>query len=162
MASALWSEPEREGVFGWEILLNVRSGDSCLRSTDGVFHGPMPEEPRTNAFVVWVGRPVVVVSEGVRPQDFESVATALRQVVGADKAPVVFSLGRTGTNHVRAEAVCDRVVTGRELARAEAYVLVQCAWVEHKTIVVELGKQSFELEVEFKEMVDGRLGPVIT
>jgi hypothetical protein len=161
MRSEFLNAPKQNGVFGAEILLNVRSGRGCLRADDGALLGAAPEGPATNAFVVWVGRPVIVVSEGVDSGDVVVVGSALRDLVGSDDAPVVFSLERVAANGVR--AITDRALANfeREIAKAEAYVLVQCGWVEAESIRVELDGQAFEFRVNFELGADGKFGPAI-
>src|ERR1700689_359563 len=90
------SAPEREGVFGPEIVISAVSGLGCLRLEDGSVVGGPPSAPSTNAFVVWLGRPIVVVSEGVQVRDAPLVATGLRELLDDANVPVVISLGRTG------------------------------------------------------------------
>jgi hypothetical protein len=86
--------PAHEGVFGPEIWLNAVSGAACLRYDDGTTVGCPPEEPVTNAFVVWLARPVVVVSEGVDAVAVPAVAKELRALLEDPTVPVVFLLRR--------------------------------------------------------------------
>jgi hypothetical protein len=156
------SAPEREGVlWGWDIVLAVRSGQAWLRTADGEVRGTMPSGPKTNAFVVWVGRSVIVVSEGVEPGDFGAVAEALRDVVGLGSVPVLFDRGRAGVGAVRAVAHGDPSTARREVARAQAYVMVQCAWYEGAGITVELDGQTFGFEIRF-ERGEGGYWPVVS
>lgn len=155
--------PAREGVlWGYDIVLDVRSGLAWLRTADGDVRGTMPSGPKTNAFLVWVSRPVVVVSEGVALADFETVAEALRDIVGLGSLPVVFDRGRTGPDSVRAMAWCDPSTTRGEVARAQAYVMVQCAWYEDERITVELDGQTFGFEIRFERAETGVYWPVVS
>lgn len=154
--------PAREGVlWGWDIVLDARSGLAWLRTADGDVRGTMPSGPKTNAFVVWVGRPVVVVSEGVEPSAFEAVAGALRDIVGLGGVSIVFDRGRAGLGAVRAMAHCDPLVARREVARAQAYVMVQCAWYEGERITIELDGQAFGFEIRFERAERGVYWPVV-
>ncbi len=160
MTSAFSKRPNRLGVFGPEIVLNVTSGRACLRVDDSLV-APLPDSPTTNAFVVWVGRPVIVVSEGVRPSDAEIVASRLREFVEIDDAPVVFSCGRSG-EVARIMSAYAPSNLGRELARAEVYVLVQCAWTEAEFVSVNVDGQVFVFRVEFVRQQDGSFFPLIS
>lgn len=140
--------PAHEGVFGPEIWLNAVSGAACLRYDDGTTVGCPPEEPVTNAFVVWLARPVVVVSEGVDAVAVPAVAKELRALLEDPTVPVVFLLRRA-----RAMSDGTGVCSDRELARAEAYVRVQAGFEEHERIVVELDGQSYAFRLAF--LTDG-------
>ena len=150
--------PTREGIFGPEILINATSGIGCLRLDNGTLIGPAPEPPSTNAFVIWLGRPIVVVSEGVQIGNVSRVAAGLRQIIGDTNVPVVVSLGRVAG---RAHAIVDGAVSHveRELARAEAYALVQAGWVEAEKIPLELNGQSFDFQFAFRPGEEGTFIP---
>lgn len=149
-------------MFGPEILLNCRSGAACIRADDGQLCGTRPDLPVTNAFAVWVGSPVIVVSEGVGGSDAAVVASALREVVALGDVSVVFNRERLSASKVRAIADRRSTVAGRDIARAEAYVLVECAWVEADMVSVELDGESFDFRVRFEPGVAGRFTPVVS
>jgi hypothetical protein len=144
----------KNGVFGAEIVLNTRSGQACLRSDYGSVTGA-PPPPLTNAFFVWVGRPVIVVSEGVGTEDVDRIANALRSFVGVEHIPILFDLGRNAVGRVCAMASPASAGLLRELALAEAYVLVQCAWSEADRLRIEVDGRGFDFRVEFHRELDG-------
>ncbi len=151
--------PGREGVFGPELGINAVSGVGCLRFEDGRVAGDPPGAPSTNAFVVWLGRPIVVVSEGVQEKDAPIVTAGLRELLDEANLPVVISLGRTGGQGPARAITVGADGYDRELARAEAYVLVQAAWIETDTLTIELNGRLFVFRVEFRTASDGRLTP---
>lgn len=152
-----------EGIFGPEIVLNTVSGRGCVRRDDGVLVGELPPPPMTNAFLVWLGRPVVVISEGVSLANLPAVAEALRNLLGAAASvPVVASMGRLGgAGGWRAASHNPGSCPDRDLARAEAYVLVQAGWNEGTPMRVELHGGLFSFGVEFREGPAGRYHPVV-
>jgi hypothetical protein len=152
--------PSKNGVFGAEIVLNTRTGHACFRSKEGSVIRAPPEPPTTNAFFVWVGRPVIVVSEGVSAEDADDVANALRGFVGEEHIPIVFNLGRSDVSDARVMA-SGSSCSLRELALAEAYALVQCAWLEAERLRVEVDGRLFDFRVEFLPEADGKYVPFI-
>jgi hypothetical protein len=163
MRSHSFGEPAGEGVFGPELLLNAASGAGCLRLEDGELVGELPDAPSTNAFLVWIGRPVIVVSEGVRALDLPVVAGRLRSLVGlGPSVPVVASLGRlpdgSGT---RAVGDNPDACPDRELARAETYVQMQCGWDESERMTVELNGRPFVLTTRLRRDPGGRYTPLV-
>jgi hypothetical protein len=161
-ANFIVEAPQKEGVFGPEVLLNSTSGQGCLRFSDGTIRGPMPEPPSTNAFLVWLGYPVLVVSEGVRDADVSGVAHELRKSVGGPSIPVVVTLGPLESGK-GARALTDNPSARprRDLARAQAFVLVQCSWDEGPRINVELDGEVYDFFVEFRESADGTFTPAV-
>jgi hypothetical protein len=152
----------KEGVFGPQIVLNALSGHSCLRFEDGKVIGNSPDAPMTNAFLVWVGWPVIVVSEGVRAEDLPDVAKQLRKAVHADTiVPVVATTGRLADG-TGARAVSDNpnLRARRDLAKAQAYVEVQCAWAE-EMITIEMDDERFKFLVMFRQVSPGRYSPLV-
>jgi hypothetical protein len=160
MVTDLLKSPTKEGVYGPEILLNCVSGQACLRFEDGTTRGNAPGPPCTNAFFVWVGRPVIVVSEGVQAPCTAAVAESLRTLAGAPDVPVVFNLGRLdGKDGVRVISVPASSNPRPDLARAEAYVMVQCAWHEGGALAVELDGRLFNVRIEFRQTEAGGYFP---
>ncbi|HEY2407233.1 MAG TPA: hypothetical protein VGI10_14585 [Polyangiaceae bacterium] len=150
-----------EGVIGPEILLNPASGHACLRMDDGSLRGQSPEAPYTNAFVVWLGYPVAVISAGVAPVDLSSVAQELRRALEHESLPIVANQGRLPSGDgARCISFNPGQLPARELARAEAYVLAQRGWEEGQ-INVELDGQPFVFELEFQANADGNFMPRI-
>jgi hypothetical protein len=154
--------PTHEGIFGPEILINVESGVGCLRLADGKTAGFIPEPPRTNAFAVWLQRPIVVVSEGIDVTNASRVAAGLRQLLEQADLPIVFSLGR-GVGSAHARAVADNAVPHieRELARAAAYTSVQAGFFEESEFRIELDGRLFSFSVAFRPVVGGTSWPHI-
>ncbi|WP_394834466.1 hypothetical protein LVJ94_49020 [Pendulispora rubella] len=152
--------PASEGIFGPEILLNAVSGVGCLRFEDGKVIGRRPEVPVTNAFVVWLGRPIVVVSGGVEPENVPRVAKELRLLLEDLTVPVVVCVPRDSAQS-SARAISDIAVSyiDRELARAEAYVRVQAAWEEGDRIEIELDGRPYSFRLEFRAGGAGGLVP---
>lgn len=154
--------PTHDGVFGPEIILDSMTGHCCFKSDDGKLVGNVPERPTTNAFVVWLGHPVIVVSEGVQHANLPTVAAGLRNLLQDRTLPVVVSLGRrTGEAYVRAISDNPTSHLDRELARAEAYVLVQCAWDENEILRVALDDNLFEFRVEYRRESHGQFFPQV-
>jgi len=155
------SIPTKEGVFGPELLLNSRTGRACFRLHDGTLIGEFPSKPITNAFLVWVDAPVLVVSEGVEDDCERAVAEQLRQLLAAPKLSIVFNKGRHPTGH-GVLIVCDSSDVGfvSRMAKAEAYVLVQCAWEEDEAIV-HVGDERIVFRVSFQEVSAGSYRPVV-
>jgi hypothetical protein len=153
--------PSVEGVYGPECLLNSQTGEGCLRDDAGQLVGSMPSAPITNAFLVWVGMPVLVVSQGVAQADSERVADRLRERFDAPDLPVIFDRGRRthGAGHiVHSEA---QAAATEELARAEGYALVQLAWEEDE-VTVQMGRDVFSFDVRFVETGPGDFRPQLT
>jgi hypothetical protein len=150
--------PHVEGVFGPEVLLNVETGEGCLRSAGGVVTGPLPSSPATNAFLVWVGFAVLVVSEGVRDEHVTTVASKLRTRLQSQPLPIVFSRGQ----HPAQDGVV--IITDAagaapmQFARAEGYALVQAAWHEGP-VTVHVDGTPYTFEVSFTETTPGHYAP---
>ncbi len=154
--------PENESVYGPELLLGALTGEVLMRS-DGEVRGNTPTPPLTGAFFVWVGFPVVVVSEGVPPSRTTAVAGNLRAALSAPEVPIVFSTGRLEAGRGTTAASDNPVGSDAAgLARAEAYVLVQRAWHEGPTVAVELDGVRFELRLEMRAVGDGTYRPVVS
>lgn len=155
--------PADEGVFGPEIVVDVQSGDAALRLDDGTIVGTHSGASSTNAFSVWVGQVVLVVSEGVTEAAFAHVAGGIRKTLGTDKLPIAFTHA-SGADRTSAAATSDVTVpiADRELARAVAYVMVQCAWNEGPTLHVRMNGQAFIFRLEFKEVGPSQYVPVVS
>lgn len=152
--------PNTEGLFGPEVLLNVETGEGCLRAADGVITGQLPSSPATNAFLVWVGFAVLVVSEGVRDQHLTTVANKLRQRLQTALLPIVFSRGQRKTQD-GVDIITDAPdAEPMQLARAEGYALVQAAWHEGPVTVHTPGA-SYTFEVTFAETTPGNYLPTL-
>jgi hypothetical protein len=152
--------PTVEGVFGPEVLLNTETGVGCFLDDEGVPSGALPGPPSTNAFLVWVGRAVLVVSDGVREEHRSVVAHTLRQRLHAAQLPIVFSQRAHAADGGTSIAVDAAGVQASELARAEAYALVQLAW-EEDVITVRVAGDVHRFEVSFVETQQSNYRPVV-
>lgn len=152
--------PKIEGIFGPEVLLNVNTGEGCLRSAEGAVTGQLPGSPATNAFLVWVGFAVLVVSEGVPDEHVTTVAKKLRQLLGSEQLPVVFSRGQHATQDGVEIIVEPAGAPDMQLARAEGYALVQAAWHEGP-VTVHANGASYTFEVSFVEVSAGSYLPAL-
>jgi hypothetical protein len=154
--------PDRDGVYGPEIVLGAVSGQACLRGDDGRLVGTPPLPPATNAFLVWLGESFIVISAGVLERDASSVAAGVRQSLNMPRAAVVVSLPRTaGTARERAVSDDPGDRPKRELARALAYVLVQSGWAEDDPLHIEVDGQAFAFRLRFKPEGEGTFAPSI-
>jgi hypothetical protein len=147
------------GVFGDELLVDVATGECVLRSS---VVGRELARQHTNAFTVWVGRVVAVVSEGVSSSVYASASLAIREFLGFGNIPVVFRAGGDGS--VSSIDVlsdeCDRCMS--ECAMAEVYVSVQCGLVESDVFHVDVGGQVFAFVTSFvSDGFDGLIPVVI-
>jgi hypothetical protein len=139
-------EPHQEGVFG--PLLGIDVADARVWQEGSVHPGKAAQDPAVNARLVWVGSLVAVVSVGVEDARLPAVAQALRAFLGQPQLPVVFSRGwLPGKVGSVIATESPPTVAGRELARAEAYALVQTRWFQGERVLVQLGTDSFEFEV---------------
>ena len=115
------ASPTDPGVFGPEILVDVSTGESWVRS-----EGQMP--PRgtrvTNAFLVSVGRTVLVISSGVPTESRRRVAHRMRHE-SAESIPVLFSEVAAEPDDFRATSDCVDDCPNATLASALVYALVQ-------------------------------------
>jgi len=152
---------EDDGVFGPEVLLNVQSGKSCCRLSDDSLDGPLPTPPLTNAFFVWVGRRVLVVSDGIKEANIVRVASGLRENLREPALPIVFSYPTSSNTTYR--LVCDARddVRPSDVAKAQMYALVQCGWEERDTTMLVDG-QRIVFRVSFALQDDGTYFPVLS
>jgi hypothetical protein len=153
--------PTEEGVFGPEVVVSTISGDGCLRSQTTTV-GRHPETPAANAFLAWVGRPVLVVSEGVQVADAANVARGLRTFLQQENLPVLITTPHNA-NAADASAISDDPSNApeRELARAMAFVLVQASWLESKIIRIQLNGCTHEFRSEMRERQGGGFWPYV-
>jgi hypothetical protein len=139
-------EPHQDGVFG--PLLGIDAASARVWQEGSVHPGKAELDPAVNARLVWVGTLVAVVSAGVEDAQLAAVARALRSFLGRAELPVVFSRGwlpgKVGSIIVAESSVA---VSARELARAEAYALVQTRWFQGERVLVQLAADTFEFEV---------------
>ena len=123
--------------------------------------GALPSNPITNGFLVWVGVVVLVVSEGVGLEDEARVAEHLRTLLVAPALPIVFNRGR----HASGMGVTIACYPSHEhltpqMAKAEAYVLVERAWEETEAIV-HVGARRMSFAVDFRDVGGGRYQPIV-
>lgn len=139
-------EPHQEGVFG--PLLGIDVAQARVWQDGSVDPGKAELDPAVNARLVWVGKLVAVVSVGVEDARRGAVGDALRSFLGQAQLPIVFSRGwLPGKIGSIIAADSPLAVAGRDLARAEAYALVQTRWFQGERVLVELGPETFEFEV---------------
>ena len=144
-----------EGVFGPEIVVGTATGEVQLRWLDGRIFGNVPQHPITNAYLVHLTAPVVVVSQGVQPDDAPKVAMRMRAQLGLADIPVLFNQGIfKGGPGTRVLAHHSGTWPSRELARAEAYVLAQRALVEAKKLTIQLGTEEFHFELRVRQLAN--------
>jgi hypothetical protein len=151
-----------EGICGPEILLNVDSGVGCFRFDDGRIAGVVPQEPITNAFVIWVGVYVVVTSAGVDADHVPQVAAGLRSLLGAQDVPVAIKLAspkRAGVARLLVDG--GSPVSRRQIARAEAYAQLQAGLADGGRLQVEVDGRLYELETGFAKRDDGTYIPTV-
>jgi hypothetical protein len=153
------SKPKREGIYGSEIVLGANSGE-VLRVGDEVF--ATSSETTTNAYHVWVGAPVLVVSQGVERARVANVAGRLRDFLGVPHLAAVVELGwLPGHDGVIGVSDDNSGVARRDLARAQAYALVQGSWFERERVLISLDEEVFDLKLAFEALEDGTFCPVI-
>ena len=94
----------------------------------------------------------------VRAATWAGVSQALRAFLRSADAAIVFERSwlpdRIGIS-IAVEAV--DAVPRRELARAEAYALVQARWFERERVTVELGAEHFVFDVRTSVDTSGRV-----
>jgi hypothetical protein len=155
-------KPVVEGMFGPELTVDIGSGDGSLRFPNGAVLGEMPQGPATNGFLIWLGYPIVVLSAGITHANLTVVAARLRVLLNAPRIPVVANLGAL-SGGCGSRIIVDEEVRHprRDLARAEAYALVQGGLLEGPRIIVELEDESFEFLVTFEPRDGGLWRPII-
>jgi hypothetical protein len=154
------SAPHFEGIYG--PLLWVDASASRLWQEGSAGQGTPEPSSATSVLLVWVGTPVVVVSLGVRDEARAAVAHTVRAVLRRPEVPIVFELGwlpQKGGMLIATDA--PSTAAKRELARAEAYALVQARWLEGDRVIVELGSESFAFTVSSALDASGRLHTVV-
>jgi len=151
-----------EGVYGPEVLMNVVSGQSCLRDGDRILHGEWPSPPVSNAFFVWLGRPILVVSEGVAQQDVAVVTAMLRRFLEAPDLPIIVRLGRSENCAVMTVSNGPSQVAHCELARAEVYAQIDCGLTDTERMEVEVDGERFGFTIKMQMRQDGTFRPVVT
>lgn len=129
------------------ILLNTTTGRAALSTL--ARKGPDFQPPLTNAFVTMVERPVLVACEGIAPENAEPVARGLRAFLESEAVPVVFCLSRAGAIHMRCLSPGLPIADEPIAARAVAYVLVRCAWLEDEQIAIELNGRPYRFRLRF-------------
>ena len=155
-------KPKRDGVFGPELLLSAKTGDMAVQAAGNTTADGAQGGPWVNAFLVWVGVAVVVVSEGVEHSSADVVSTALRAALVRPDLAVVFALGGRKPGYSQATVSQGTVHTGaRELARAEAFANVQCGLEEAKTVTVSQDGEQFAFALSFVEDTDGNFVPTL-
>jgi hypothetical protein len=152
--------PHHEGLYGPMLWIDVGSGRVWQEGSAG--RGTPELGTGTNVFLIWIGMPVAAVSEGVPDPQLQQVSRGLRAFLRRSDLPVVFNRGWL-PGRVGAKIVVDAAaaVSRRELARAEAYALVQAGWFERERVSVELEAERFDFEVRSTADEAGRLQPVI-
>src|SRR4051794_16120573 len=86
--------PPFEGICG--RLLWVDASASRVWQEGSAGQGAPDPGTATSVLLVWVGAPVVVVSQGIGEGDRPAVARAVRAALARPEAPVVFELGWLG------------------------------------------------------------------
>lgn len=160
--AALGSEP---GVQGPPIVVNQSTAEIRLADLSTV----VPSESASLgglvlAHVVWVGRFVCVVSAGVPQGRRGRLAARLRAFLAAPALPLVFTLSpRPDERPCVAVSVQDTSCQAEsvDLARAQAFVLVQCAWLETPDVLVQLDSEEYRFLLEFSRREVG-MSPVLT
>lgn len=152
--------PHFEGIYGPMLWVDASAGRVWQEGSAG--QGTPEPGSATSVLLVWVGTPVVVVSQGVREEDRAAVTRAVRAFLRRAEAPIVFELGwlpeKVGTS-IAVEA--PDAVPRREVARAEAYALVQARWFAGENVAVELGPERFTFAVGTALDASGRLHATI-
>jgi len=161
MQPALFNSNGIEGVFGPMILLNGKTGTACARLADGSLLGEPPLGANTNAFCVWSSGFTIVVSTGVQADAFDRVATALRELTERPTVPIAFILEQEPRGVERATVNAVEVYSRRDIAKAIAYVQVQCSWNEGPEVGVVIADESFTFHLRFVAGDGGRLRPVL-
>jgi hypothetical protein len=154
------SAPHHEGVYGPLLWVDAASGRCWQEGSAG--HGTPELGGGTNALMVWVGRLVVVVSMGVAEEQQARTSRALRTFLRQPELAIVFERSwlpdKAGTK-VAVDAA--DAVPRRDLARAEAYALVQARWLDREQVLVELEAESFSFEARTVIDAAGRLRYII-
>lgn len=152
--------PHFEGIYGPLLWTEANAGRVWQEGSAG--QGTPELGSATSVLLVWVGTPVAVVSLGVSAEARGTVASAVRAFLRRPELPVVFELAwlpeKVGTT-IAVEAL--DAVPRRELARAEAYALVQARWLESETVTVELEAERFVFTVATALDASGRVHSLI-
>jgi hypothetical protein len=137
--------PRQEGVFGPQLWIDVPGRRVWQEGSAGDGVG----EPGANssARLVWVGRLVVVVAMGPQQEQLPGIAGALRAFFRQEQLPIVFSRAWLPEKIGTVIAADAAGASALDLARAEAYALVQARWFEEERITVELTGEVFQFEV---------------
>lgn len=144
----------KEGVVAPEVWIDALGGRcatdlASLAGTAGL----------VNAFTVWVGVRVVVVSPAGAGLDLRRVARSLRDLLGVRETPVIQVLRE------HEHGVCATADHGLwsgnpgDLALAVAYVTVQCGWYEGEALEVELDGVSYHLGITMEPLGGGAYHP---
>lgn len=148
--------PHFEGVYGPLLWVDASSRRVWQEGSAG--QGTPELGSATSVLLIWVGTPVAVVSLGVSDAARSEVARAVRAFLRRPETPVVFELAwlpqKIGTT-IAAEA--PDAVPRRELARAEAYALVQARWLDADSVTVDLGTERFVFAVGTALDASGRV-----
>ena len=152
--------PHHDGVYGPLLWVDATSGRVWQEGSAG--HGTPELGSGTNVLLVWVGRMVPIVSLGIADEHLTGVSQALRAFLRSADAAIVFERSwlpdKIGIS-IAVEAA--DAVPRRELARAEAYALVQARWFERERVTVELGAEHFVFDVRTSVDMSGRVQQVI-
>lgn len=152
--------PHHEGAYGPLLWVDVSSGRVWQEGSAG--EGTPDLGTGTTALLIWVGLSVVAVSEGVPDAQLQLVGQGLRAFLGRPDLPIVFNRGwLPGKIGSKIVAHAPASVPERELARAEAYALVQAGWLERDSVTIELLAERFAFEARAVPDEAGRLQVVI-
>jgi hypothetical protein len=152
--------PNLEGVYGPLLWVDVTTGRVWQEGSAG--QGTPELGSGVHVLLVWVGAMVAVVSMGVDESQISGVSQAVRAFLGNPEAAVVFEQSwlpeKIGT---RIAAQAPTAFSRRELARAEAYALVQARWLDLERVTVELATERFVFEASSVLDSSGRVRQII-
>jgi hypothetical protein len=152
--------PHHEGVYGPLLWVDVTAGRVWQEGSAG--QGTPELGSGVHVLLVWVGAMVAVVSMGVDDPQIASVSQAVRAFLGNPDAAVVFERGwlpeKIGT---RIAAQAPTEFPRSELARAEAYALVQARWLDLERVTIELATERFVFDVRTVLDASGRVQQLI-
>ena len=153
--------PHHEGVYGPLLWVDAPTGRVWQEGSAG--QGTPELGSGVHVLLVWVGAMVAVVSMGIDDPHIAGVSQAVRAFLANPDAPVVFERNwlpeKIGT---RIAAQAPTAVPERELARAEAYALVQARWLDVERVTVELATERFVFDVSSVLDSSGRVRQVIS
>jgi hypothetical protein len=140
--------PPCDGVYGPMYVVNAIDGRCSVASP-----------PLTNAFLVWVGFPVLVVSAGVARADWAAAAARIRTDLAAPDLAIVFASASVDLTRptVHVDAPLRHSVV--DLARAEALVILQCTFLETDAIDVDVDGVLVGLACDHEVLSDGGWWP---